>query len=750
MTARTAVTRSISSLAAILLAASLTLAAWPSSPTVPLITKSDWKIEGRAFRNVEPQRFELPDSMAHSPEAVYWRTWNLKPSQATITTSPFKPTRYMAIPYGGFAGDPGVRLDLRCVTSGETRSIASARTNNQMTAALIKVPRGWCAGNVVVQATSLSTTEYIEIGNPFSISWVNYYKNSFIGLIGIFVIVFLFVLGLFLVPDGVQILRRDKREYSPIAGLALIGIIGYAMFFVYFFSHIAGMIGSVLIFVTTICFTGFVVVRHPSELGGLWERIKMPVLLWAIVSFTAFALAMSMYNGAGPWTVNAIFTPVRWSTDNQFPAQIAEYLFQGIDPRTLPYGVWQISDRPPLAYGLMALLRFPSWIIASHADGFQLYYQYALISGIIINSLWVVALYFLLTSLEISPKTIYLVALVVGLTGFSIFNTLYIWPKMLGATFGLVAFTLLFEPRKHLNTSDYQTHGQSLLWAALFSGLALESHGGTAFGVIAAILVATWYRGLPTPWLAARAISIGLVILLPWALWQHYEQPPGNALIKYAFSGDYGFTSRSQSVLAAVRHAYSQLTVSSWLDMKLRALKMVFTTEASGCALADTAPITTSYGLARVQDFFHFMPSLRFIAVGFVPLLFIRGVSDRGANGGLLRFARVMVGTGLLSVGLYCLFAFHCYINLTQSYQAILEVMAGLVICLFQGDRWYYTLCLQLSVLYGAVVWIIDPIVDAMYIRGVAVCCICIVAVWVYRALARRKLGGKSEAAIHS
>lgn len=397
----------------------------------------------------------------------------------------------------------------------------------------------------------------------------------------------------------------------------------------------------------------------------------------------------------------------------------------------------------------MALLRLPSWIIASHADGYDLYYQYALISGIVVNSLWVVALYFLLSSLAIKSRTICLVSLVIGLTGFAIFNTLYIWPKMLGAAFALVAFTLLFEPHRHLEAPSYTPYGKPLLWAALFSGLALESHGGTAFGVIAAILVATWYRGLPKPWLAVRAILIGLAILVPWALWQHYEQPPGDALIRYAFSGDFGFNHRDQSIFASIRDAYSQLTLSSWLDLKLRALKMVFTPEASGCALAETAPITTAYGLARVQDFFHLIPSLRFLAVGFVPLLFARSAGKQGLHRKTLHFARAMVGTGLLSVGLYCLFAFHCYINHMQSYQSILEIMIGLAICLFQGNRWYYMLCLKLSVLYGAIVWVIDPIVGATYVRGVAVCSICIVAVWVYRVLTKRDSTDDDKMTIH-
>lgn len=304
MTAKHLLSRSILPLVAIVMLSSLLLAAWPSTPATPLIAKSGWKVEGRAFANVTPQRFELPDSMAHSPEAIYWRTWNLEPTQATITSIPFKPSHYMAIPYGGFAGDPGIRLDLRCVASGATTPIATARTNNQMTSVLIALDRNWCTGEVVVQAQSRSDLKYIEIGTPFSISWIDYYKSSFIGLVGVFAIVFLFALGLFLAPDGVRILTGSRREYSPITGLALIGILGYAFFFVYFFSHTAGLIASGITFAGAACLAGLVAVRKTNEMRELWRRRKVPVLYglawrlwpmhWRWLRITAQGLGRSM------------------------------------------------------------------------------------------------------------------------------------------------------------------------------------------------------------------------------------------------------------------------------------------------------------------------------------------------------------------------------------------------------------------------------------------------------------------------
>lgn len=713
MTLRGFVKRTIILVFALPIVASLLLAAWPARPARPLVQRSGWHITGQAFENVKPGRFELPRSLAESPSAVYWRTWQpTGATRGTVTTIPFVPSRYMAIPYGGFAGDPGITLHLRCPVSGETMRLATARTNNQMTEAMVRVPRGWCAGPVVLQAESQNTEKYIEVGTPFSISAIAYYKNSFAGLVGIYFLVLFFSVCLLLAPDAIRITANAKPG-SILAGLASMGLTSYIMFFVFFFSAMLGRVLSGLILTVPLGLLTWLYVRRPAELGELWRRRRFPIALWALVSLAAFALSMAVYNGAGPWTVNALFTPVRWSSDNQFPMQISEYLFQGIDPRTLPYAPWQVSDRPPLMYGGIATFRLISWLIASGNDGNALFYQYAQITGIMLNSLWVMGLYWLLQSLRISRAQLITITIVVSLTGFVVFNTVYIWPKMLGAAFGLVAFALLFEPDRHLGQSRYDPFGSALLAAALFSGLALESHGGTVFGIVAAILAAVWFRGLPSWKLGTLAVVIGLAILIPWALWQHFAQPPGNALIKYAFSGDYGFKDPNQSIFSTVREAYSKLTLSSWVAMKFHALKTIFTAQTVGCSLAETAPIFSLVGQLRVQDFGHVFPALRFLLAGFVPLFFLRRPSKNTCTLDLLHFARVMVGTGLLSVGLYSVFAFHCYVNITQAYQALLEIVAGLALCLCSVKRWVYALVFGCSVAYGLVVWIGQPIVTA-------------------------------------
>ncbi|RDS83412.1 hypothetical protein [Dyella psychrodurans] len=710
---------------------SMLIAAWPARKATPLISKTDWVINGAAFQNTQPGLYEVSDSIRNSPQAVYWRTWSpsTQATKADIRTKPFKPRRYMAVPYGGFAGTDGIKLYLVCLKSGAQLPVASARTNTQMTEALLRLPSEWCPGDVALNAYSASTTFFITVGTPFSISWVEYYKNSFIGLIGIlaFTFTFAFAWSLIFLPSVFLGFNRSGGNWLT-SGMICFGLIGYALFFIYFASHHAGRIISAVLLLSVPALFIWLRARRRNVLARAWQSWKTPTALWAAVVISAFCLAVATHNGAGPWTVNALFTPVQWSTDDQLPMLISEHLFHGHDPRLLGFSPWKISDRPPLAYGLMSTLRLVSWLSTSHRDGYPLFYQYQEISGIVINGLWAVALYYLLTAMRLDRRDVFKAMVIIALTPFAIFNSVFIWPKMLGAAFALVAFTLLLEPIMVNAQQTQRKFDSKLIVAAALSCLGLLSHGGTAFGIIAAIIFAFALRGLPSVRFCVGAAITGLLVLAPWALWQHFEQPPGNALIKYAFAGTFGFGEEGKSLFATIHDAYANLTLSSWLRMKELALKIIFAGQATTCGMYESAPVDSYDGALRIKDFFNFVPSLRFLAIGIVPLILGKLVVRDKATQGSTRLLPIMMCTGLLAVGFYVLFGFDCYINHAQSYESILEVLASLTLALILARKWYFDLVCLLSICYGAIVWVIEPLLSARYVDIAPVLVLCGIA----------------------
>src|SRR5579875_2183730 len=75
-TISTLISRLAASVIVLFVATSLLIAAWSPRAASPLISKTDWIVEGQASQNVKPDRFEVRDSIRNSPETVYWRTWS--------------------------------------------------------------------------------------------------------------------------------------------------------------------------------------------------------------------------------------------------------------------------------------------------------------------------------------------------------------------------------------------------------------------------------------------------------------------------------------------------------------------------------------------------------------------------------------------------------------------------------------------------------------------------------------------------
>src|SRR4029453_19017372 len=92
--------------------------------------------------------------------------------------------------------------------------------------------------------------------------------------------------------------------------------------------------------------------------------------------------------------------------------------------------------------------------------------------------------------------------------------------------------------------------------------------GGVAFGfvpVFGYVLVKRPPRWFPGVVLAGAAAC---VIMVPWMIWQRVEDPPGNALIKFALAGTYGLGEEHKTIWATTVDAFARLTLSDWLRMR--------------------------------------------------------------------------------------------------------------------------------------------------------------------------------------
>lgn len=155
--------------------------AWFAAPPAPLLSTSDWQETDGFFSDKLPiTPLEAPSEIAENSALQTWRSWEPERGghKGKLVSAPFSAPDYMAVPYMGFANEnPGTFLRLLCEPNGEHTTLASGRTNNQW-ATIYLDTRDFCPGKVQIVAQVSSTTYYIGIGTPFSISRSTYLANT--------------------------------------------------------------------------------------------------------------------------------------------------------------------------------------------------------------------------------------------------------------------------------------------------------------------------------------------------------------------------------------------------------------------------------------------------------------------------------------------------------------------------------------------------------------------------------------------
>jgi hypothetical protein len=520
------------------------------------------------------------------------------------------------------------------------------------------------------------------------------------------------------------LLGRFWPRVDPLVpGVIGLGLVGYAMFFVFYASQAMGHWLSFALLLPAAL--GLARLRRSAR-PAVADAWRAPLLGWLVVSFSSFVLLFAADNGAGAWLANARFAPVRWSTDNQLPMLVGEYLAR-FDLKSLDLGVWQVSDRTPLSYGLHAWLRtFMLWVTRGN-DGAYLAPHIHTLIGIIANTLWVPVVVRIFQRLALSPRTTATAVATLAMLPFCIVNSIYIWPKLLGGAFGLLAlWVLLIEPA---NDGDHAGSRDRWMPAAILSALALLSHGGTVFGIAAMLLMA--WRFAPRPSLGALAASgaMAVALLLPWTLWQRLVQPHGNALLKSVFAGTFGFKERNVGVIETIVRSYRAITPGHWLATKVDGLaSLLLPAGPKTCAMGEMADATGRMGGWRIVDFISLAPSLKFLWLGLLVLLVPSLKAARPAEN---RPAILMLGAGLLGVAIDLLVAWDCQIIHTQSYQSILAITVGLTLLLLGSSRPLLGYAVvALSIAYTLLVWVYDPLSELPRLDPVAI------AVFVALALA--------------
>jgi hypothetical protein len=284
------------------------------------------------------------------------------------------------------------------------------------------------------------------------------------------------------------------------------------------------------------------------------RKLRTPLLLWLLGSvFIAF---LGFLHGGTDQAVSMSATRFtgQLPTDNDIPRFFAEWFAaHGHHGRPPIYpGEWLMSDRPPLQVG---------YVLSQRAFGNSagdLHYQ---LLGIVIQQLWIPAMWAVLWAARLRPSTRSLAMFAAMVSDVAIVHGFFVWPKLLAASFLLAATALVFAPEWARWRRDPRI---GFLLGCLLA-LALLAHGSSVFGVVPLAAIAV-FRGLPSwRWIGVAALA-GAVLLGSWAAYQHYADPPGNRLLKWQLGGDVG--SDDRGTLKAITDGYSEAGWTGTLENK--------------------------------------------------------------------------------------------------------------------------------------------------------------------------------------
>jgi hypothetical protein len=308
-------------------------------------------------------------------------------------------------------------------------------------------------------------------------------------------------------------------------GLAGSGVAAMLTFWIYYAVPRAGGLCAYAVLFGSITLTAWAW-SDVSVHRDLLRKLSVPLGLWALASL--FILFFGYLHGGTEYSLvmpssRFAMQPTLFTSDHYIPLFFSDWMFGGSHGAPPDFYGWLFSDRPPLQIGYVLTQRVFGW------DATGTHYM-AL--GVGLQQFWIIGMWALLTAARVSKRTRSLVIVATLVSDVAIVNGFYVWPKLLAASFVLAALALLVAPGE----SPLCSRPLTIVLLGALAGLTFLAHGTGVFGLIPVAAVALW-RGLPNwRWLCAGA-TVVLVLVVPWVAFQHFENPPGDRLLKWSLAG---------------------------------------------------------------------------------------------------------------------------------------------------------------------------------------------------------------------
>jgi hypothetical protein len=417
------------------------------------------------------------------------------------------------------------------------------------------------------------------------------------------------VLWLLVIGFGIAIWLCRKRQIDRLYIVPIAGLIGcllaYVAFWAYFSGRTLGEVYSWSIALVGLATSIGLLATERSRKLLLAFDVLIPFCLWCSVAFLFTSLTFGCHSTLPASSPNQLpFCYVSNSTtDNIIPQFFASNVYNG-HPKTM-FGDWHSSDRPPLQAGVV-LLEAP---ITELHSGSTMSYE---LLATFLQVLWVPVIWVLARRLGLSGEQLTLTFILCLSAGFFLFNSVFVWPKLLAAALGGIGLCLVLFEKPTLTR-------WILAGAAL--GAAMLSHGGVDFTLLPLFIIIFTRRHFPG-WriLLAGGVTV-LILMTPWLLYQHFYDPPGNRLLKWQIAGVIPVD--NNSFTHDLIHSYSHAGVKGTLDNKLDNAYTIFYWPSSLTASSPNVRSNLAVTL-RSLEFYYVFFGLGFMNFGWLGLILPR------------------------------------------------------------------------------------------------------------------------------
>ena len=610
-----------------------------------VLSPEQWVPDANFFGYGKAGPRDLPPAVVRSPNLRLWNNYSVATGLAPgrLESLPFLLEKEeLFIPVIGFPNSVSAGIYLESQIDKSRIWVNAGAAHEQWQSAAVTVPPALLHTPVRLVVYSNLKDIAVGAGTPYyrlnqPLPWLAFSKLAGAGAFSLVYLLLLFL-------PAVYLLKRFTAPAAPenfLAAFVITALCSLALFYV---ASCSPTLGRALARLWLVAGAALLLLMlrdgwgKARGSGNPWLLAAVLLTVFQACFVFSFAMVSPLYSA------NYLFYPAAWSTDNQIPLTVAQILASGSSLGQVTFGPWKVSDRTPLLACLLfpavTLLRHFPHVVSSGTERVILQ-----ICSLGIQNSWILPVWAVLRRLRFGQKECVVALLLLAATPFLFFNSVYVWPKLLAATFCLIQYV-------YLGLLDRERPSVFLiLMSGAAAGLAVMSHGSAAIAVLALYLVALARsfraRGLQL----ALSGAVAAAVTVSWLIWSKAVAPTINPLPTFLLTADFGFSAKTpRGVLQSVLQMYGNMPFSTWLQTKLVALKTLAGLDLSiaRMALGPFKDPFLGFESLRAYQFFFLAPCLGLLLVPLTWTILTRR-AIKAADPGRWSFIRQLAGAVTLT-----------------------------------------------------------------------------------------------------